>query len=65
MIGNMNDIKYIFFKDTSLNEKVASFHLNNMNNVPMRLESLIGINVKDKTQYNREIDNLSNLLLKV
>ena len=29
IIGNINDIKYILFKDTSLNEKVASFHLNN------------------------------------
>ena len=36
-----------------------------MNNVPVRFESLIGINVKDEVKYNREIDNMCNLLLKV
>ena len=61
----MDDVKYISFKDTSLKDKIASLYINNMNNILVRFESLIGINVKDQAQYNGESNNVRNLLLKV
>ena len=61
----MNDIKYISFKDISLNKKIASLHINNMNDIQVRFDSLIEINVQDKVNYNRDNDNVRNLLLKV
>ena len=64
-IENMNYIKYISFKDTSSNKKIASLHINNMNNIPVRFESLIEINVKDEAYYNGKSDNVRNLLLKI
>ena len=36
-----------------------------MNDIPVRFESLIGINVKDQVQYNGKSNNIRNLLLKV
>ena len=59
----MDDIKYVSFKDTSLNEKVASLHTNNMNDIPVWFESLIGINTQDKANFKGENNNMRNLLL--
>ena len=61
----MEDIKYILFKDTSSNEKVVSLHINNMNDIPVRFKSFIGINIQDKANHNGNNDNIRNLLLKV
>ena len=44
----MDDVKYISFKDTLPKDKIASLHINNMNDIPVRFESLIGINAKDQ-----------------
>ena len=64
-IADMDDVKYISFKDTLLDNKIGSLHLNNMNDIPVRFESLVGVNVKDKVHYNRETNNVRNLLMKV
>ena len=61
----MNNVKYISFKDTSSNEKIASLYINNMNDIPVRFKSLIGINIKDKVYYNGKSDNIRNLLLEI
>ena len=65
MIVNIDDIKYILFKDTLSNEKVACFYINNMNDILIRFESLIGINVKDKAHYKGKSNNVRTLLLNV
>ena len=44
-IPGMEDVKYISFKHTSLNDKVGALHLNNMTNVKIRFETLHNINV--------------------
>ena len=64
ILANIDDIKYISFKDMP-NEKIASLHINNMNDILVRFESLIRINIQDKANYNGENNNIRNLLLKV
>ena len=61
----MKDIKYISFKNTTLNNKVGALHLNNMNNIKVRFESLHNMNVFEEVTYEEKIGTIRDILLSI
>ena len=53
-IANMEDIKFISFKNTTTKDKVSALHINEINNVPVRFESLLEVNAKEEAIYEGE-----------
>ena len=44
----MEDIKFISFKNTTIEDKVGVLYLNEINNILVRFESLLEVNMKEE-----------------
>ena len=61
----MEDIKYISFRNTTLNDKIGSLHLNNMTNIKVRFEILKNTNILENARYEDKQGSLREILLEI
>ena len=53
-IANMEDIKFILFKNTTTKDKVGTLYINKINNTLVIFKSLLEVNVKEEAIYEGE-----------
>ena len=56
--GNGKHFCYISFKESSLDIRICSLHINEMNNEETRFESLFNAKVFDRVKYQGQIGSL-------
>jgi len=59
------NMTYISFQYTSLEERLASLHINNFKNVEVRFEIIKDANMYEKASYKSKVESVRDLLLDI
>ena len=62
-LGDRIHRRYISFHDTTVDDRLRILHLNELNNIKARFETLNGVNTNDLAIYNEEQAELQDILL--
>ena len=63
--GNGKNLRHISFKESSPDIRLCALHINEMNNVETRFESLLNARVEDRVKFKGKIGTLRDMILSV